>query len=234
MSLFDVSLDMLCIRDMQGRFVKLNRAWETTLGYPVGDLEGAALLPLIHPGDVAPTRSHMAHADLDGEILGFVNRYRRRDGCYRHLEWRARRIQGVMFGVARDVTERLAAEAKLRAEAEARRELLAEIDREIRKSLTGGVGVISALCRTELTPGPARDGPAHRELWREARTTGLGRARHGSIRRARTRTVAPYADVGFAPVSGRSAGMSGPALLALVGHSEGPTSGRGLVRRHGS
>ena len=151
-SLFDVSLDMLCIRDMQGRFVKLNRAWETTLGYSVGDLEGAALLTLIHPEDVIMTRSRMAHADLDGEILGFVNRYRRRDGCYRHLEWRARRMGGVVFGVARDVTDRLATEAKLRAAAEARRELLAEMDREIRKSLTGVVGVISALGRTDLTP----------------------------------------------------------------------------------
>ena len=151
-SLFDVSLDMLCIRDMQGRFVKLNRAWETTLGYSVGDLEGAALLPLIHPEDVIRTRSRMAHADLDGEIIGFVNRYRRRDGCYRHLEWRARRIDGVVFGVARDVTDRLAFEAKLRAAAETRRELLAELDQEIRKSLNGVGDMIAALGRTELAP----------------------------------------------------------------------------------
>ena len=40
--------------------------------------------------------------------MGFVNRYRRRDGRYRHLEWRARRMGEVVFGVARDVTDRLA------------------------------------------------------------------------------------------------------------------------------
>ena len=34
-SVFDVSLDMLCIRDLQGRFVRLNRAWERALGYTV-------------------------------------------------------------------------------------------------------------------------------------------------------------------------------------------------------
>lgn len=151
-SLFDVSLDMLCLRDMQGRFVKLNRAWETTLGHSVGDLEGAELLPLIHPGDIAPTRSRMAHADLDGEVIGFVNRYRRRDGSYRHLEWRARRIAGVVFGVARDVSDRLALEAKLRAAEDARRELLAEMDRELRNSLNGVADVTSACGRTELVP----------------------------------------------------------------------------------
>lgn len=149
--LFDVSLDLLCIRDMQGRFVKLNPAWETTLGYSVNDLEGAALLQLIHPADVALTRSRMTQADANGEVIGFVNRYRRRDGCYRHLEWRARRIGGCVFGVARDVTDRIAMEAKLRAAMEARSELLAEMDRKTRKSLDEVAGAVSALERTELT-----------------------------------------------------------------------------------
>lgn len=151
-SLFDASPDMLCIRDLQGRFVKLNQAWETTLGHSVGELEGAALLPLIHPEDVMLTRSRMTYADLDGEIMGFVNRYRRRDGGYRHLEWRARRVGGVVFGVARDVTDRLAFEAKLRAAADARRELLAEMDQELRKSLNGVVDLVSALGWTDLSP----------------------------------------------------------------------------------
>ena len=47
---------MLCIRDLQGRFVRVNRAWERALGYTVDELEGAPLLPLIHPEDSLPRR----------------------------------------------------------------------------------------------------------------------------------------------------------------------------------
>ena len=66
-SFFDVSLDMLCIRDLSGRFVRLNRAWETVLGYPLGELEGRPLLPLIHPGDVEATVAHMDRLDRQEE-----------------------------------------------------------------------------------------------------------------------------------------------------------------------
>ena len=52
-AILDGSLDMLCIRDMQGRVVRVNRAWEMTLGYSVAELAKTPLLPLMHPEDVA-------------------------------------------------------------------------------------------------------------------------------------------------------------------------------------
>ena len=98
---FDVSLDMLCIRDMQGRFVKASPSWERTLGYTVEELIGTPMLSLMHPDDVEPSRAEMARADSEGEVIGFINRYRHKDGFYRHLEWRARRFGELVFGVAR-------------------------------------------------------------------------------------------------------------------------------------
>ena len=156
---FDVSLDMLVIRDMEGRFVKISRAWETALGYPIEALEGASLLPLIHPDDVAATQGHMRLAGDRGEVFGFVNRYRHRDGHYRQLEWRARRSGDLVFGVARDVTERLREEAemaaaKTAAEAanRAKSDFLANMSHEIRTPLNGVIGVVAALGQTQLTP----------------------------------------------------------------------------------
>ncbi|HWW27107.1 MAG TPA: ATP-binding protein, partial [Caulobacter sp.] len=156
---FEVSLDMLCIRDLDGRFVKLSRAWETVLGYSIEELVGAPLLPLLHPDDVAATRAHMALANDSGEVSGFVNRYRRRDGQYRQLEWRARRSGNLIFGVARDVTERLRDEAEMaaaRSAAEAanqaKSDFLANMSHEIRTPLNGVIGIAATLSDTPLTP----------------------------------------------------------------------------------
>jgi PAS domain S-box-containing protein len=155
---FDVSLDMLCIRDLQGRFVKLSRAWETVLGYPVESLEGQPLLSLIHPDDQAESKAYMAKAE-NGEVFGFINRYRRRDGHYCPLEWRARRSGDLVFAVARDVTERLRNEAEMEAAKQAaeaashaKTDFLANMSHEIRTPLNGVIGVVAALGQTELNP----------------------------------------------------------------------------------
>lgn len=120
---FTVALDLLCIADAEGRFVKLNPAWETVLGYPLAELEGRRFLDFVHPDDHQATLKVLGQLNAGEPVLNFTNRYLTRAGGWRFIEWKAQPHGKWVYAAARDVTERRQAEQALK-EIEARQRAL--------------------------------------------------------------------------------------------------------------
>jgi PAS domain S-box-containing protein len=112
---FELSLDLLCIADEAGNFKQLSASWARTLGWSLDELRAMSWRDLIHPDDLEATES-TCRALLAGQpAFMFRNRHRTRSGDYRWLSWNILPMQadGLIFAVARDVTELMRVEAQL-------------------------------------------------------------------------------------------------------------------------
>jgi len=110
---FEVAIDLLCIFDLDSKFVRVSRAWEDLTGQSRKALEGSRLMDNVHPDDLQSTQEEFVQVLTGKPLVGFVNRYRSGAGEWRSIEWRAKLIRGNVFAAARDVTEAKAAERAL-------------------------------------------------------------------------------------------------------------------------
>ena len=146
---FRLNIDMLCIADNDGRFLRLNQAWQAVLGWPLDELEGKDYLNLVHPEDHPGTLAAMAALREQKEVVDFVNRYRCKDGSYRFIEWRtAPAGNGRVYAAARDVTERINYESSLRDSEERFRRIFELVPEPLWLAEMSGrlVGCNSAFC----------------------------------------------------------------------------------------
>lgn len=112
---FGLSLDVMAIANGDGHFVRVNPAFERTLGYSLEDLTGRPFAEFVHPDDLGGTLETYAELLAGSAAVGFENRYLCKDGSFRWLLWNASAAEdGFVYCTARDVTERRQLEDSVR------------------------------------------------------------------------------------------------------------------------
>lgn len=106
--LFSLSNDLLCVANTMGYFLEVNPAFTRVLGYTREELQRTTFLEFIHPDDVDATLKEIRKLRSGVDSLYFENRYRCKDGSWRWLAWStpASTEEGILYAVAKDITER--------------------------------------------------------------------------------------------------------------------------------
>jgi PAS domain S-box-containing protein len=116
-ALFDLSHDAFCIAGFDGYLRRANPAFARSLGYTLEELLARPFMDNVYPDDVESVEALLAELAAGNDIVGFECREVCADGSVRWFEWStsSRPEAGIVYGVARDVTERRKVSAELSA-----------------------------------------------------------------------------------------------------------------------
>ena len=102
---FQLSLEILCVADLDGHFKRINPSLCRILGYENQELLNKPLINFVHPDDVKTTIEAVQGLSEGKELIGLENRYRCQDGSYRWFKWMATSYHGAIYATAHDLTE---------------------------------------------------------------------------------------------------------------------------------
>jgi len=131
---FEVSRDMLCIAGPDGFFKRVNPAFQRTLGWNNRQLLGVSFLDFVHPEDLKKTETEIGRLAQGLPTISFENRYKTPQGGYRHLMWTAHPDAGtgLIYAIARDVTQEKKAWEHAEAEMETLRHRLKDAQEKLK------------------------------------------------------------------------------------------------------
>jgi diguanylate cyclase (GGDEF)-like protein/PAS domain S-box-containing protein len=113
-SFLNVNMEMLCVIDEDGNYHKINKKFETILGYTIEELFGKSYIAFVHKDDVTDTLDIIRESNEASELTVITNRYLCKDGTYKYIEWYRQPVAGkYTYATARDVTEKVKKEEQL-------------------------------------------------------------------------------------------------------------------------
>jgi PAS domain S-box-containing protein len=114
--LFETSLDLILVVDRQGNFLRVSPSAATILGYSPEEMIGRNAIAFVHPDDLESTRNEMRAARRGRLTRNFETRYVHKNGRPVALMWTGvwSATEEQHFFIGRDMTERHAAEERLR------------------------------------------------------------------------------------------------------------------------
>jgi PAS domain S-box-containing protein len=157
---FTLSMDLLCIVRLDGRFQRVNPAFENVMGFSEEELLGTSLFDLVHPQDRAQTEDGYEKLAMGEPVTLMENRLLCKDGNYKWFAWSYYPVpeDDLAFGVGRDVTELRQVHDVLRLRAEeleeanrVKDEFLATLSHELRTPLTSILGWSRLLHSNQLS-----------------------------------------------------------------------------------
>lgn len=163
---FEESSDLLFIASFDGRYKRLNPAWQRVLGWTMEQLEARPFLDFVHADDRLATLAEMARLATGTSSVTFENRYRCHDGSSKWLQWTASPLPGrkEIYAIARDVTRQKYLEQEILDTMDRERERMA---RELHDGLCqnlAGIAALSASLARRLDPVATAEAASAREI----------------------------------------------------------------------
>ena len=114
---FELSLEPVAVAGLDGFFKEVNPALVRTLGYSEAELLGRPFLEFVHPDDRQRSEEAIARLAEGVDVVQFDNHCIRGDGTDCWLQWSSTPVpsEGLIYCVARDVSERRRSDLDLRA-----------------------------------------------------------------------------------------------------------------------
>ena len=104
---FNLSLNLLCIANVDGTFEKINPQFRNLLGFEDQEILSTPILDFVHPEDKEKTIKALEQLGEGREVVNFENRYLAKDNSLKYIAWAAapEKSTGKIYAVGVNRTE---------------------------------------------------------------------------------------------------------------------------------